>query len=174
MFFAYRNESIVHFVISTPEPILYEMMCTKDESHSGEYFAKIILEVIDEVGPERMLAVITDSASLMIINDKYKHINSDASTKKHVLTRDQTLLGNKIIQDLISYLYGEDANEIVEVITDFADFKDQIGQFGKPFLQKSIFKFDARTWWRSIAFQSVLRLLIVDILGMPATTAATG
>ena len=78
-----------------------------------------------------------------------------------------------MIQDRVSYLYGEDANEIVEVITDLADFKEQVGQFGKPFLQKSIFKLDARTWWRSIPFQSVLRSISVDILGMPATTAAT-
>lgn len=52
-------------------------MCTKDESHSGKYLAKIMLEVIDEIGPERILAVITDSESSMIkvrkiINEKYK------------------------------------------------------------------------------------------------------
>ena len=56
---------------------------------------------------------------------------------------------------------------------EFADFKEQIGVFGKPLLQKSIQKLDSVTWWRSNPFDSVLSSVASDILSMPASTAAT-
>ena len=55
-------------------------MYTKAESHTGEYLSEKILEIIEEIGPPKVLAVITDSASAMIkarrlINEKYPHIS---------------------------------------------------------------------------------------------------
>ena len=66
--------------MTTPEPILYKFMYTKAERHTGEYLSEKILEIIEEIGLPKVLAVITDSASAMIkvrrlINEKYPHIS---------------------------------------------------------------------------------------------------
>ena len=42
-----RNESTVHFVVTTPEPILFKSMYTKAERHTGEYLSEKILESIE-------------------------------------------------------------------------------------------------------------------------------
>ncbi|XP_033222779.1 uncharacterized protein LOC117176634 [Belonocnema kinseyi] len=57
-----RNESIVNFVVTTPETMLYKTKNTKAELHTGEYMAQLILEVINEVGAEKVLIVVTDAA----------------------------------------------------------------------------------------------------------------
>jgi len=45
LLFFYRNESIVNFVVATPEIFLYKTMDIKGKSHIGEYIAEIILEL---------------------------------------------------------------------------------------------------------------------------------
>lgn len=52
--------------MTTPTPIFNESVHTKSESHTKEYLAERILEIIDEIGPSKILAVLTNSASDMI------------------------------------------------------------------------------------------------------------
>lgn len=37
-----RNDSIINFVVTTPLPLLYKIVTTEKESHTGEYIAKEI------------------------------------------------------------------------------------------------------------------------------------
>ena len=71
-----RNDSIVNFVITTPKPIFHKSLPTVDEHHTGEYMSKIIGEVIEEVGPSKVLGLCTDNAPNMvkawnILREKY-------------------------------------------------------------------------------------------------------
>lgn len=58
------------------------MWCLKDlssESHTGEFLAKTIEEIIDEIGPAKFSAIVTDSGANIrnarqIITEKYKNI----------------------------------------------------------------------------------------------------
>lgn len=60
-----RNESIVNFVVTTPEPLFYKSMSTETNRHTGKYMAEVMRSVLDEIGPDRFLGVVTDNASNM-------------------------------------------------------------------------------------------------------------
>lgn len=64
--FFYRNSSIFNFVVTTPEMMSYKSKDTKAESHTGEYIAGIILEFIEEIGPDKVLIIVTDGAANMV------------------------------------------------------------------------------------------------------------
>jgi len=46
-----RNESIISFVIITPKPVFYESLSTLTERHTGDYMAKVMIKIIEEVEP---------------------------------------------------------------------------------------------------------------------------
>ncbi|CAB4413287.1 unnamed protein product [Rhizophagus irregularis] len=75
------NESIWNFLIYTPNHKEY-LWCLKDlssESHTGEFLAKTIEEIIDDIGLAKFSAIVTDSGANIrnarqIITEKYKNI----------------------------------------------------------------------------------------------------
>ncbi|CAG8628466.1 16073_t:CDS:2 [Rhizophagus irregularis] len=75
------NESIWDFLIHTLNHKEY-LWCLKDlssESHTGEFLAKTIDEIIDEIGPANFSAIVSDSGANIrnarqIITEKYKNI----------------------------------------------------------------------------------------------------
>lgn len=80
MFFAYRNESIVNFILTTPDPVFFKSIPTATERHTGEYMANIISTVIEEIGPDKFLSCVTDNASNMkrawlLLAEKYPHMS---------------------------------------------------------------------------------------------------
>jgi hypothetical protein len=44
------NESIVNLVLTTPHPVFYKSFETGVERHTADYMAKIMTDVIGEVG----------------------------------------------------------------------------------------------------------------------------
>ncbi|KAF2902719.1 hypothetical protein ILUMI_03471, partial [Ignelater luminosus] len=60
-----RNESIINFVISKPEPFFVHFKMTKSERHNADYPAKLIESVIENYGPDKFLVVIADNAANM-------------------------------------------------------------------------------------------------------------
>ena len=60
-----RNESIVNFVVTTPEPVFYKSIATEKNRHTGKYMAEVMTSVLVEIGPDRFLGVVTDNASNM-------------------------------------------------------------------------------------------------------------
>lgn len=60
-----RNESIINFVVTMPKPVFYKSIATGTISHTGEYMANTILEVINEIGSEKFTAIVTDNAANM-------------------------------------------------------------------------------------------------------------
>lgn len=74
-----RNESIINFVISKPEPYFVDFKMTKSERHNADYLAELIGSVITNYGPEKFLVVIADNAAnmkaaLSLVKEKYPHI----------------------------------------------------------------------------------------------------
>ena len=75
----WRNESVVNFVVTTPEPFFFKTLGTKTERHTAEYMATKMEDVMTEIGIEKFGAVVTDDASVMvkatsILEEKYSHI----------------------------------------------------------------------------------------------------
>lgn len=48
-----RRESIINYVITTPQPLFYETFSTGGESHTAIFIAKEISVVLNEVGPKK-------------------------------------------------------------------------------------------------------------------------
>jgi hypothetical protein len=74
-----RGESIVNFLLCTPQPVFYRSICTEESRHTGEYIASQLSSVIQEVGAEKVFAVMTDNARNMkaawdILKQKYPNL----------------------------------------------------------------------------------------------------
>ena len=68
-----RNESIVNFIITTPEPLLFKTLPIKSERHTGKFMAESIMHVIEEATPDplKVLDVVTDN-EISMVNDRTK------------------------------------------------------------------------------------------------------
>lgn len=69
----------MNVVLTTPEPVVYKIIDTGTNKHSAIYMAKIIQEVIVEVGHEKIISVISDNAKNMvksweIVNEHYPEL----------------------------------------------------------------------------------------------------
>jgi len=74
-----RGDSIINFVFTTPRPIFYKSINATGESHTGEFIGAELCKVIEEIGPEKVAAVVTDNAANMksawqYVQQKYPHI----------------------------------------------------------------------------------------------------
>ena len=74
-----HQESIVNFMVTTPQPIFWKALETKECSHTGQFIAEKFDDVIKEIGISKIAAVITDNASNMkkaheILHKKFPNI----------------------------------------------------------------------------------------------------
>lgn len=60
-----RKEPIINYIITTPVPIFYKTISTEAVSHSGTYIVKEISSIIQDLGPNKVLGVVTDNAKSM-------------------------------------------------------------------------------------------------------------
>lgn len=60
-----RNEGILNIFVFTPRPFFYSFVDTKANRHTSEYLMSEIAKVIDKLGPEKFMSIITDNASNM-------------------------------------------------------------------------------------------------------------
>ena len=149
-------------MVTTPTPILYKSIYTKAESHTGEYLSEKILEIIEEIGPPKVLAVITDSASAMIkarrlINEKYPHI-SVYSCAAHNLN---SLIGDVMKVDTFKSVSDSAKNIVKEVNSShllkatFNEIQEDIVKTDKTKKSKKIsLKLPGNTGWGTILFNA--------------------
>jgi len=69
----------VNVVLTTPKPVVYKIIDTGTNKHFTTYMAKIIQEIIDEVGHEKIISVISDNVKNMvksweIVNENYPEL----------------------------------------------------------------------------------------------------
>jgi len=103
-----RNESIVNFVVTTPNPIFFKLIATGTDRHIGEKMAEEIISVIEEIGQTKVFGIVTDNAKNMkrawhLVTEKYPHITAYYGCVAHGLN----LLVNyimhlKLFNDLIN------------------------------------------------------------------------
>lgn len=60
-----RNESIMNFIITTPKPVFFKTLATKEERHTGEYMHEQLSQIFEEVGAQRIIGCVTDNARNM-------------------------------------------------------------------------------------------------------------
>lgn len=57
-----RNEGIFNVIVNTPDPIFLKSFPTEDQSQTGEYYAALVTDVINDLGAEKVFGVCTDNA----------------------------------------------------------------------------------------------------------------
>ena len=63
-----RNEAIINFIVSMPQPVFWKSFHSELESHTGEYICKEVKQVIEEVKAQCgkvVIGFVTDNASNM-------------------------------------------------------------------------------------------------------------
>jgi len=75
------REPIINYIITTTVPIFYKTISTGAKSHSCAYIAKEISSVIQDLGPDKVLGVVTDNAKSMksawaIFKKEYDHLET--------------------------------------------------------------------------------------------------
>lgn len=73
------NVWIINYIISTPQPLLYKSTDTRDNRHTGLYIADELKAVINDLGPQKVFALVTDNAANMKaawskVEEAYPHI----------------------------------------------------------------------------------------------------
>ena len=66
-------------IVYTPTSYLYDSISTGSESHDGEFYAQKVSEIMEKVGPMKVIGYITDNASVMkkswrLLTQKYPHL----------------------------------------------------------------------------------------------------
>lgn len=74
-----RNDSIINFIITQPDPIFVEFIDTKANRHTAEYLANEVIKVIENFDAEKFLVLIGDHAAnvqkaLKKVQEKYPHL----------------------------------------------------------------------------------------------------
>ena len=58
-----NGQSVVNYFAMMPHPIFFKAIYTKDNSHTADYLARTTAAVIEEIGAEKVVAVLTDNAA---------------------------------------------------------------------------------------------------------------
>jgi hypothetical protein len=83
-----RNEGIVNFMVSKPEPVFVRSLDTTTHRHTGEYICDEILKVMSEYGANKFLVLVGDNAKniqkafrlVKIVHPQIVNINCAAHT----------------------------------------------------------------------------------------------
>jgi len=76
-----RNEGIINYILTTPQPLFYKCVVCEENRHTSDYIAIELCTVIEKIGPEKVYGITTDNAANMkaawtIVKDKYPHIQT--------------------------------------------------------------------------------------------------
>lgn len=155
-----KNESIINFVVSKPEPLFVDFVMTKDNRHNATYLSELIISVIEKHGPQKFFVIIGDNAANMqaafnIVREKYPSIVSLGCLAHllHLLSYD--ILGCVTIKSfmakVISIIKTVKNSRILQALFDKI-------QSEKKFKDRVSLKLPGKTRWGSNLFclQSML------------------
>ena len=74
-----RNESIINFVVTTPEPRFVDFIITKENRHDAQYLSEQMKIVMEKYDTEKFFVVIGDNAANMraafrVLSETFQHI----------------------------------------------------------------------------------------------------
>lgn len=72
-------QGAINYIVTTPQPVYYKSSDTSEHRHTGAFIAEELKKVIEEVGPGKVFALVTDSAANMeeawtSVEQTYPHI----------------------------------------------------------------------------------------------------
>ncbi|KAM7302142.1 uncharacterized protein ISCGN_017659 [Ixodes scapularis] len=75
----FKGESVINFVVATPQPVFYTSIETSTNRHTASYISGKIFDVIDSLESGKVVALVTDNASNMqaacqMVTCKFPHI----------------------------------------------------------------------------------------------------
>jgi hypothetical protein len=70
---------LIDIILLTPEPIFYKAIDSRDHSHTSDYLSNILCESIEEIGFQKVNALVSDNAANMkgawtLIKNKYPNM----------------------------------------------------------------------------------------------------
>lgn len=80
-----KETGMIVYVVATPVPLFYKCTKTKEQTHTSSSIAEELKDVINEVGPQKVFAVITDDAPEMMaawarVEEAFPHISAIGCT----------------------------------------------------------------------------------------------
>lgn len=60
-----RNEGIINFIVTTPEPVFVKCVETATNKHTSQYIKELLEDVLKTYNPQKFVCIITDNASNM-------------------------------------------------------------------------------------------------------------
>lgn len=118
-----EGKSTINIMITTPKPFLYKFVTPGTNYESSNYFFTQAKAVIDEIGPSKFVAVITESTNDMMamwsmVEHEYAHIFGVGSAS-HTL--------NSILNDIMSL---ENVEMCIQLVTRIIKYlKEQNAEF---------------------------------------------
>lgn len=72
-------QGVINYFVTTPQPVYYKSTDTSEHRHTGSFIAEELKKVIEEVGPGKVFALVTDRAANMEeawanVEQTYPHI----------------------------------------------------------------------------------------------------
>ena len=58
-----NSQSVVNYIATTPRPLFFKAIYTKDNSHTADELARTTAAVIEEIRAEKVVAILTDNAA---------------------------------------------------------------------------------------------------------------
>ncbi|XP_064475765.1 uncharacterized protein LOC135389662 [Ornithodoros turicata] len=111
-----RGESIVNFIVATPEPLFYKCVDTGDNRHTATYISSEIRAVIESLGSSKVVAVVTDNASNMkaacdLVTQHYPHVTAIGCAAHGLNLLMNDLMGLDTLREL-----NMQAREVIEYV----------------------------------------------------------
>lgn len=80
-----KETGTILFSVATPVPFFYKCTTVKEQTHTSTYIAEELKDVINEVGPQKVFAVVTDDAPEMMtawtqVEKAFPHISAIGCT----------------------------------------------------------------------------------------------
>ncbi|XP_062266544.1 uncharacterized protein LOC133972935 [Platichthys flesus] len=100
-----KETRTIVYVVATPVPLLYKCTNMKEQSHASASIAEELKEIINEVGPQKVSAVVTDDAPEMMaawaqVEEAFPHVSAIGCTAFGI----QQLFGDIVEQPSIKAL----------------------------------------------------------------------
>ncbi|XP_064475346.1 uncharacterized protein LOC135389209 [Ornithodoros turicata] len=111
-----RGESIVNFIVATPEPQFYKCVDTGNNRHTATYISSEIRAVIESLGSSKVVAVVTDNASNMkaacdLVTQHYPHVTAIGCAAHGLNLLMNDLMGLDTLREL-----NKQAREVIEYV----------------------------------------------------------
>lgn len=150
-----RNEPVINIIVTTPEPVVFKSISTTTDRHTAEYIAREISNVIDEIGKNRCLGVVSDNAAAM--KKAWKILENDERYKNLPIAYYSCVCHtlNLLIHDILKLkninAIEENAKFIVKTINNAHILKANFVKFQKSKKQTlRTLKMPVKTRWGSI------------------------